>query len=358
LAGGQYKITDFLIVHDGVVLFATPKNGSPMAGAVSHSLPYSFNVSKNKISNVMLDVLDATASSPAAFGYVSFGVNVIEHPLPVSIFSNSGGELKLTDATLYIYENDVEIQVAQLGATLNYVPFEGDPDAWYRLVVKKEGYINYGTEFSFNAANPNGVNDGPLNIILEPFADALHYYDNDDFTKLGFREAGQIRIYRAEKFEIFNFAANSSQWLYHDYVTNDRDVSITGDLEKVISFTQFNSFSLDLHKLVNLEELVLEQTYYTSPLDLTSNTKLKTLNLWAVSELNLPVSHDINSIILTDGTTNFEGILKNVYDNAVAKNIVDGSVVLNFVNPDSLSAEVLTLLNSLQTLGWTITYSG
>jgi hypothetical protein len=358
LSGGQYKITDFLIVHDGEVLFATPKYGSPMAGAVSHSLPYSFSVSKNQVSNVALDVLDATKSTPAAFGYVSFGINVIEHPLPISIFRKSGEGLKLTDATLYIYENDVEMQVAQLGAKLNYVAFEGEPDGWYRLVVKKDGYVEYGTEFSFSHDNPFGVGNGPLNIILEPSADALHYFDEGDFTKLGFREAGQIRIYRAEKFETFNFAANSSQWLFHWYLTtNDRDVSITGDLDKIVSFTQFNSSRVDLHNLVKLEELVLEQTFYPGPLDLSSNTKLRTLNLYAVNELLLPISHEINTIIITDGTTNFEGILDNVYTNAVSKNITSGSVTLNAVYPDSLSPQILSLLDSLQTLGWVITYS-
>jgi hypothetical protein len=358
LAAGQYKITDFLIVHDGEVLFATPKNGSPMAGAVSHSLPYSFSVSINQLSNISLDVLDATNSSPAAFGYVSFGVNVIEHPLPISIFRKSGDGLKLTGATLYIYENDVEVQVAQLGAKLNYVDFEGDPDGWYRLVVKKDGYVDYGTEFSFSHANPYGVGDGPLNIILEPSADAFHYFDYGDFTKLGFREAGQIRIYRSEKFEIFNFEANSSQWLFHWYqTTEDRDVAITGDLDKIVSFTQFNSFSVDLHNLVNLEELVLEQTYYPAPLDLTSNTKLKTLNLWGVGELLLPASHDINTIIVTDGTADLEGVLTNVYNNAVAKNITNGNIVLNYLNADTLSPQVLTLLDSFQALGWTITHN-
>jgi len=362
LSGGQYKITDFLIVHDGEVLFATPKYGSPMAGAVSHSLPYSFSISKNQVSNVPLDVLDATKSTPAAFGYVSFGINVIEHPLPISIFRKSGEGLKLTDATLYIYENDVEMQVVQLGAKVNHVAFEGEPDGWYRLVVKKDGYVEYGTEFSFNHDNPYGVANGPLNIILEPSADAFHYSDKADVTKLGFREAGQIRIYRSEKFETFNFAANSSQWLFHWYLTtDDRDVSITGDLDKVVSVTQINSFSLDLHNLVNLEELVLEQTFYPGPLDLTGNTKLRTLNLWGANELLLPASHDINTIIVTDnGTTNFEGLLNNVYTNAAAKGITNGSVTLNAWNavyPDSLSPEALSLLDSLQTLGWVVTYS-
>jgi hypothetical protein len=146
--------------------------------------------------------------------------------------------------------------------------------------------------------------------------------------------------------------------LFHWYLTtNDRDVSITGDLDKIVSFTQFNSSSMDLHNLVNLEELVLEQTFYPGPLDLTSNTKLRTLNLYAVNELLLPISHEINTIIITDGTTNFEGILDNVYTNAVSKNITSGSVTLNAVYPDSLSPQILSLLDSLQTLGWVITYS-
>ncbi len=70
LHAGDYAITDFMLVDaDNKVLFATPQAGSPLAGAVSHPLPYSFTVSADVASTLDVEVIAVGELDPEDFGY-------------------------------------------------------------------------------------------------------------------------------------------------------------------------------------------------------------------------------------------------------------------------------------------------
>jgi hypothetical protein len=78
LTEGSYRLTDFFVMSAGnEILYATPKEGSPLAGLVEHPLPMNFSITADGIVNLNVQVVDADQQSPEDFGYVSFGVEVI-----------------------------------------------------------------------------------------------------------------------------------------------------------------------------------------------------------------------------------------------------------------------------------------
>lgn len=67
LVPGSYKLTDFIVVDaSDEVLFVTPRKGSSMAKYVKNPLDVNFTAAANAVKNVQMEVMDASASDPAA----------------------------------------------------------------------------------------------------------------------------------------------------------------------------------------------------------------------------------------------------------------------------------------------------
>jgi hypothetical protein len=77
---GHYQITEFLVVNEAnEVIYATPVEGSPMAGLVNDPLPIDFSVQKDNLTTVVPQVVRLGAGdTPADFGYVEFGFDIVE----------------------------------------------------------------------------------------------------------------------------------------------------------------------------------------------------------------------------------------------------------------------------------------
>ena len=76
---GRYEVTKFLVVdREGNVLLAAPIEGSPMAYLVDKPLPLPFNIREDQTTRVVPEVLVVNDEPPEAFGYATFGYNVVK----------------------------------------------------------------------------------------------------------------------------------------------------------------------------------------------------------------------------------------------------------------------------------------
>lgn len=87
--GSPYKLTEFLVLDKNYkTIFATPLEGSALAYLVADPLPISFTVNKNKITNVVPEVLSIELAPIKDFGYLSFDLNLIT---PIRFLSDAQG---------------------------------------------------------------------------------------------------------------------------------------------------------------------------------------------------------------------------------------------------------------------------
>src|SRR5664279_3231491 len=69
---GEYKLSKFIIINpDGVVIYASPKSGSPLAYLCTHPLPFNFKILADQVTTVAPEVLTVGDQSPDKFGYAT-----------------------------------------------------------------------------------------------------------------------------------------------------------------------------------------------------------------------------------------------------------------------------------------------
>ena len=77
---GRYRLTEFMLVDSsGVVLWATPVDGSPLAPLVTRPLPVRFGISLEQTTSVEMEVIPVNGRDPADFGYVQFPIGFVDH---------------------------------------------------------------------------------------------------------------------------------------------------------------------------------------------------------------------------------------------------------------------------------------
>jgi hypothetical protein len=78
LATGDYKLTQFMVLNsDDEVIYATPREGSPLSDHVTDPLPIDFKVSEENKTMVTPEVLDVTEQITAYdFGYATFSFEI------------------------------------------------------------------------------------------------------------------------------------------------------------------------------------------------------------------------------------------------------------------------------------------
>ncbi len=141
---GQYEVIKFLIVdQNGNVLLAAPVEGSPMAYLVEDPLPYPFVILENKTSRVAPEVLVVNNEPPEAFGYASFGYNVVRTlDFFVAVYIDDPrimAPTMFTDAKLTVIIDSLWRHAFKLEAKVNRVTVR-DSHWDYMLVVDKEGF--------------------------------------------------------------------------------------------------------------------------------------------------------------------------------------------------------------------------
>lgn len=152
-------------------------------------------------------------------------------------------------------------------------------------------------------------------------------------------------------------------------------IKITGDLDKITHFDSYYGmgefYQIDFRVLPNLQQLNVGLTASSSIINLNHNPKLERVSLAGMEDLKalvLPKSHSIRNINL-DGpfgmdTHDVDGIIQNIYKNAVSKNLTGGIFTLpaswaqdendySMIGPPSASS--IDKLRALQNVyGWSI----
>lgn len=76
---GSFRLTEFMLTDTaGEVLWATPKEGSRLAGLVNNPLPQEFRIHADESTSVNIQVVQVGNRPPEDFGYVQFNIDFVE----------------------------------------------------------------------------------------------------------------------------------------------------------------------------------------------------------------------------------------------------------------------------------------
>jgi hypothetical protein len=340
---GYYKITDFMLVDDSAkVLYATPRNGSTLAKAVVRPLPYGFNVTKNKIINVEMEVIEVSQRLPEEFGYASFGINAV-NPLQLSVFTTTGTTTNLTTANAYILKGTDTLKSFTLAATVNLISFKGDVADTYTLVVVKEGYNTYSKEFVYSDLIAM-LGTLPLKVYLIPATfTMLALVDNELYIPNYFLvrvsgNAGTILVNWGDgSSNTYSLVPTVGTELEHIYPTAGNFlITVSGDLEEITTFYSFygpgRMDAINLQGLTQLQNISFGLTYGPKVIDFTYNTSLESIfmpNLQQLERLILPVDGVIKNLNINGpnqlSTASVDEIINALHESVVLRNAVGGT---------------------------------
>lgn len=370
LLQGGYKVTDFLLVSEpSQVLYAVPRIGSPLSKAVNKPLPFNFWVTKNKISNIEIEVLDVSTKTPEDFGYSSFTINSV-NPLRISVFVTDGGNNQLTSANAYIISGNDTIKNYSLGATINLISFKGDPESFYKLIITKDGYNNYIKDFTYNELIKE-LNNLPLKVyLIKSTFTMLAFVDENNNNTFEF-SLGSSGIHKID----WGDGSISTNATIHTYASSGNYlIKVTGELEKIQSLYSFYGQGMmdeiNVQGLTDLQSIRIGLTRGPKKIDLRNNGKLKSVfipNIEQLETLTLPISGTIRTINISGpnklSATAVDEIINSVYESATLHNEIGGTFVLSktwypetdlMIGPPSPTS--LTKLRELRDkYQWTIT---
>jgi hypothetical protein len=371
LMPGTYTITDFMIVKDGEILYATPKGDSRLSSFVMNPLPYDFSVTENNVANVSMQVIDVHDKDPEEFGYASFKFNVI-NTLSLTVFSAKGGQTSLTKATAELRHDKKLIKTFSLDAKMNTIAFEGDPEAVYTLAVYTDGEAKV-TTFNYKELKKElGAN--PMKIILEPAfvltiessVDEGNEYE--EYFSFLLEGAGTVNIDWGNGYEESRTLPFEG---WYEYTIGTYTAIITGDLNQITNFAGFSYGSyisvikgltnltalktydpswgavpikVDLSNCKNLETIFVEKYGAPyEPIDLRTDFKLPTQHFIKEFVFYAPGLEETREKIRAD---ELEVFVSNIYNNVAQRGIYDGRFVVNPV--EEPSPETQQMLDILQ----------
>jgi hypothetical protein len=153
IKAGEFRLTKFMVINPaGAVIFASPREGSPLAYLTTRPLPFNFSISPNQVTKILPEVLAAGDQTPEKFGYASFGVQIIK---PLSFWTGAVIDNPMimapfpqfTEATLTVFSNDGWHYTFKLVAGVNNLVIRGG-SANYIFILEKTGYLPVKSEYS------------------------------------------------------------------------------------------------------------------------------------------------------------------------------------------------------------------
>lgn len=361
LPHGSYKVSDFILVDENEnAIYATPKKNSPLSAAVTTALPFYFRVSRDKVNNVTMDVIDATSIDPEEFGYASFNLNVV-NPLRLSVFVADEGGVQLTDAVaLFVHPMGGTIQY-ELDAKVNVLNFTGDTQATYSLKVFKAGYEPYVVDFNYSTSGPE-----PVKVILARQETHTFSYTIEN-TK-----AAYLKMYLAPGANLrVDWGDNQFTQITNEQGSTDLDhtyewkgthtVTITGDLSKIAVVVVQNAdvSAFGATHLTGLERIYIESTVDRPTFDLLNCPIFTEVEIaQGEFDLILPKKHHLLYVKLSQTTHNIDAIIENVYRNTVATGDFRRNGIYRLIgaspSPSPVSIEKLEKLRDVY--NWSVEY--
>jgi hypothetical protein len=153
LKAGEFRLTKFMVLNpSGAVIYASPKSGSPLAYLINKPLPMAFNITSDKTTPVVPEVLLVGDQAPSLFGYATFGIQIVK---PLDFYTSCildnqllmTAILQLTTAKLTISNNDGWTYSFNLTAAVNHLIIRGGSSN-YTFLLEKEGYASQKLQFT------------------------------------------------------------------------------------------------------------------------------------------------------------------------------------------------------------------
>ncbi len=141
---GEYKLTKFMVINAaGVVIFAAPVAGSPLAYLCNRPLPFSFTILSGQVTGSFPRYSQSATRRLTNSDMLRFGMQIIT-PVEfwtVCILDNPMimAPVQFTAATLTVYAPNGWHYTYKLEPSVNKVVIRGGSDL-YNLVIEKEGF--------------------------------------------------------------------------------------------------------------------------------------------------------------------------------------------------------------------------
>ncbi|MCD9019726.1 hypothetical protein [Parachryseolinea silvisoli] len=386
LAPGNYNIVSFFIADgDQEVLYATPEEGSPLAGAVDDPLPVSFSIENGEVTNVAMQVVSTSGYEPDDFGYVSFSiVPVLQELFALSVFRPEEGGFQLSSARVIILHEITDLERdtlydEYLPAAVNGITFANEPNVNYTLVVQEHGHMRYSRYFTVEALQAE-LQGQALVVELQP--------------GVTFEAWGRDFMLGSYDFEVLLNSVNNSAatfWVdwgdggileevtrpadflyaYHPYPTpGPHFVSIGGDLDKLGELNIPNTGyirEISLRHAPALHEFTNGNNFSPREYDFSHNPELVSLSLSFsnVETFNVSANPRLKFVYLNGNLqfspTALNQIILDLYASAGTNSLYEGALWLPVdpISGDILgppTPEAIDALEALRdTYNWTIT---
>jgi hypothetical protein len=143
LPTGQYMVSEFMVVHEDAAVYVTPKATSEFGKYVSTPLSHTLSLADDSV--VQLEVVETGSEKAEKFGYKTLKV---QKPAQwkIMVFTRENEQLTPSAAWHYLIAPGIAYG-GQLSPEMNVIPFNGDPELTYNLVVEKAGYVTYSADY-------------------------------------------------------------------------------------------------------------------------------------------------------------------------------------------------------------------
>ncbi len=295
LTTGTYYLTEFLVTdNSNNILYLTPKKGSPKEYLVNSPLPIMFEISKDDVNKLTLEVLSAKNSSPSDFGYSTFSFNIIktfDFLVSVFVYNDSIKNFQLTDANLIVSNSGSVLFSDNITATTNLITIR-DNYTTYSLKISKSGYYSYIQTFSKDSLKLyTREGAGPLMVILKKYDEPV--------------KKGMVVLWWDGSYEKYGF-------LDIDYNKIETIGSI-GDMEFWSSTHPSIVFGNKLI-VIGKPEAGSLKIYQC---DLNSGTLIKSINLKGAGIRAIAGIYEEKPVVITDGDSSFIFGLLNIDDGEI-----------------------------------------
>jgi hypothetical protein len=170
LPPGNYTLTEFLVSDaDDRIVYATPKEGSPLAPYVNDPLPAAFVVNNDAITGLDIKVLAIQDHSAEEFGYVTFRVELLPFPyFKLAVFvHDSTNALAFSPVRAYVLDGADTVYKQSLPVGIQDIAFHGDLSHTYTLVLTQPSYRRYTQTFVLGEL-VSALSGTALSITLTP----------------------------------------------------------------------------------------------------------------------------------------------------------------------------------------------
>jgi hypothetical protein len=333
LPDNSYRVLDFILVNDAEeILYAMPREGSELATNSAAT-----GIAPNG-SPATVTLLDVARHEPHQFGYQSF--TNPNHALMVKVMEK--GTSHDMEATATVISGDDTLAQYTLKRGVNRIALPPRSTELQTVVVSRKSYASH----TINLSTIDTKSRKPVDVILEPALNILSYIDLDGIDVYSFtlylgavQEGAPIHIDWGDGES--ETTALSSEWttLYHEFPgSGNYRICITGALDQIRLFDSYYGMGMmddvDFTHLTALEEIGFGLSRSPRVLDFTSNSKLKTLDLAGLRQLEriiLPADHRITFIAFEGEnkmtTASVDAVVANLYTNIVRNSTMSGLLI-------------------------------